>query len=136
MVDAIVVNKADGLNIENSEKTVREIENALHLFPLGNSTWKPQVITCSSIENKGIETVWEIIENYATLARSNGYFQENRKKQDIQVFQNFLSKKILQFFLENKNTRLLINQYEKRIADNAEDPYTAAYKIFNQIVKE
>ncbi len=30
----------------------------------------------------------------------------------------------------------MINQYEKRIADNAEDPYTAAYKIFNQIVKE
>ncbi|NUM50769.1 MAG: methylmalonyl Co-A mutase-associated GTPase MeaB [Flavobacteriales bacterium] len=136
MVDAIVVNKADGVNVGNAEKTVRDIKNALHLFPLGDSAWKPQVTTCSSIENKGIETVWEIIESHATLTRSNGYFQENRKKQDVQAFQNFLRKKILQFFLGNEKTTEMINQYEKRIADNTENPYTAAYKIFKRIVKE
>ena len=61
MADALVINKADGDNIKKSERAKREYLNALHLFPATESGWIPTVNTCSSLNNKGIEDIWNII---------------------------------------------------------------------------
>ena len=47
----------DGENIENSKKSKNEFQLALKLFPKKNSEWIPKVLTCSSINGKGLEEI-------------------------------------------------------------------------------
>ena len=77
MADAIVINKADRDNIKKANLAKAEFSRALHLYPLNSSTWQPKVTTCSAVDNIGIDKVWEIIEEYLKLTKSNGYFEEH-----------------------------------------------------------
>ena len=47
MADGIVINKADGDNIEKAKLAQAHFKNALHLFPPTASGWSPQVLTYS-----------------------------------------------------------------------------------------
>ena len=45
MADGIVINKADGSNIEKAKLAASHFRNALHLFPAPDSGWSPKVMT-------------------------------------------------------------------------------------------
>ena len=54
MADGIVINKADGSNIEKAKLAQAQFRNALHLFPPTPSGWTPQVLTYSGYYELGI----------------------------------------------------------------------------------
>ena len=54
MADGIVINKADGNNIDKANLAASQFRNALHLFPAPDSGWTPQVLTYSGFYNKGL----------------------------------------------------------------------------------
>lgn len=81
MADAIAITKADGNNVQKAKLAQAQYQNALHLFPITDSEWKPSVLTCSSLEKKGISEIWENIKHYEDYTRNNGYFEKNRKHQ-------------------------------------------------------
>lgn len=82
MADAIVINKADGINLKAAKLAKTEFNRALHLYPIKESNWFPQTLTCSSKENKGIDTVWKVITDYIKLTKNNHYFESKRKQQN------------------------------------------------------
>jgi LAO/AO transport system kinase len=45
MADGIIVNKADGNNIDKANLAASQFRNALHLFPTPDSGWIPKVLT-------------------------------------------------------------------------------------------
>ncbi len=47
MADGIVINKADGDNLEPAKLAASQFRNALHLFPAPESGWIPKVLTYS-----------------------------------------------------------------------------------------
>ena len=71
MSDLIAINKCDGENIQNSENSKNEFQLALKLFSKKNSEWIPKVLTCSSINGRGLEEIWKNIEDYAKLTKKN-----------------------------------------------------------------
>ena len=52
MADGIVINKADGDNLERAKLAATQFRNALHLFPAPESGWTPQVLT-KSVSHSG-----------------------------------------------------------------------------------
>ncbi|HWS01663.1 MAG TPA: methylmalonyl Co-A mutase-associated GTPase MeaB, partial [Prolixibacteraceae bacterium] len=78
MADAIVINKADGDNINRAKTAATLYRNALHLFPPTTSGWIPQVKICSSIRKTGIEEIALCLEEYFELVKENRYFEERR----------------------------------------------------------
>ena len=53
MADGIVINKADGDNLERAKLAATQFRNALHLFPAPESGWTPKVLTYSGFYNLG-----------------------------------------------------------------------------------
>lgn len=82
MADAIVINKADGENLKAARLAKTEFNRALHIYPIKESNWNPQTLTCSALENKGIDTIWNIITDYISLTKKNHYFDLKRKQQN------------------------------------------------------
>ncbi|TAL81533.1 MAG: methylmalonyl Co-A mutase-associated GTPase MeaB, partial [Bacteroidetes bacterium] len=67
MADLIAITKADGSNKPAADKARQSFQNALYLFPAKSSGWKPQVLTCSALQNNGIAELWEIIMEYVNI---------------------------------------------------------------------
>jgi LAO/AO transport system kinase len=126
IADAIVINKADGNNIDKSNLAMQEYKNALHLFPSNNNGWTPQVSSCSSIENKGIEEVWRIVESFIQLTKSNQSFINNRKIQSKFWLQHTISSSINELFYANKNVMSKVNELENMVMAGDLSPFKAA----------
>src|SRR5574344_2006287 len=81
MADGIAINKCDGNNVEKSKMAARQFRNALHLFPKPPSGWFPKVLTCSAVEDNGIDEIWDMIYEYIDFVKKNGYFDYRRNEQ-------------------------------------------------------
>ncbi|MDR0733181.1 MAG: methylmalonyl Co-A mutase-associated GTPase MeaB [Dysgonamonadaceae bacterium] len=81
MADGIIVNKADGNNIEKAQLAAAQYRNALHLFPLPPSGWTPKVLTYSGYYQMGISEIWDMVDEYIAFTRENGYFERRRNSQ-------------------------------------------------------
>ncbi|MDN3667490.1 methylmalonyl Co-A mutase-associated GTPase MeaB [Algibacter miyuki] len=94
MADAIAINKADGDNLKNAKLAQIEFNRALHFYPSKSSGWQPKVSLCSALENKGIDAIWKLIQNYKKTTIQNNYFEEKRNEQHkywlIQTVENAL----------------------------------------------
>ena len=66
LADLIVVNKADGGLIKQAESTKNEYTNASQMTSDSRIDLKPNILTCSAIENKGIKDMWNFILKFIT----------------------------------------------------------------------
>jgi LAO/AO transport system kinase len=58
IADVIAVNKADGDRAEEARVAARDLAGALRLVH-GRGEWAPSVVTCSGLEDIGVDDVWE-----------------------------------------------------------------------------
>ncbi len=132
MADAIIINKADGDNIENSNKAKSEFSMAIKFYPKRKSNWTPKVMTCSSVNNKGIKSIWDMISEYVTATKSNNFFNENRKSQNkYWLLQTINDKLQSNFFGSEKIKKELEKQYD--LLDNKKTTPFAAAEILLKI---
>lgn len=90
MADALVITKADGDNAAKAILALAEYEHALHLFQAPANGWMPKVYTCSALENKGLDAIWLLIQDFKEITEKNSYFQSNREEQNVQwMFESF-----------------------------------------------
>lgn len=129
MADLVVINKADGDNVRKSELARRQYENALHIFPEQDSGWKPLVRTASAIENKGISEVWEQILRYKQLVYDNGYFQKNRKEQQVRWMYDNIDEGLKRLFYRSPGIREQLRSMEEKISASEISPVEAAESI-------
>lgn len=81
MADGIVINKADGSNVDKAQLAATQFRNALHLFPAPDSGWTPRVLTYSGFYNLGVKEIWDMIDEYIAFVKENGYFDYRRNEQ-------------------------------------------------------
>ncbi len=101
MADALVITKADGDNVTMSQLAAREYANAMRLFPPQESGWEPEVLTCSSVEQKGLVAIWEVINRHHDLMVKTGYFQAKRMEQNIAWMNEIIEYYLKYDFLHN-----------------------------------
>ena len=135
MADMVVINKADGDNINKSEIAKRQYQNALHIFPLSESGWSPVVSTASAIKNIGIDNVWDEIEKYKNLVDENGYFKTNRNNQQIQWMYNNINEELKQLFYGSKNIAAHLSRLENDIVTSKISPVKAAQFMISEFKK-
>lgn len=127
--DAVVINKADGTNIQKAKLASVEYKNAMHLFPPNKNGWTPKVSICSAIENTGIEQVWENIESFLNLTRSNASFQANRKQQAKFWLEHTINDTLKSVFYNNKSIKTVIKKIESDVIEGKTSPFKAAREL-------
>ena len=83
LADAIVINKADGNNIEKAREARSEYESALHLIESKSSVWSVPVLTCSALTMDGLEEVWKTILDHRKKLTDAAELDEKRRLQSI-----------------------------------------------------
>lgn len=129
MADAIVINKADNDNIKKAKLAKAEFSRALHLYPIKESEWQPQVTTCSAFHNIGIENVYKIIDDYISLTQSNGYFEKRRNEQNNYWLLETINQELKNKFYQQKEVKLALKKYSEAIKDLKTTPFKAAEEL-------
>ncbi len=132
MADAIIINKADGINIPRARRAQAEFTNALHLFPPSLSGWVPRVNICSSLYNKGIPETWTLAQEYADFVTKSGFLKERRLEQSRYWMYETLRDGI---YMQVFNDPAMIKEleiHEKAISEGRITSFMAASAILNK----
>ena len=132
MADGIVINKADGDNIERAKLAQTQFRNALHLFPLPPSGWTPEVLTYSGYFEIGIAEVWEMIDRYFDFVKANGYFAQKRREQDKYWMIETINERLKSNFYNDPEIEDLLISKENLVLSNRQSSFVAAQDILNR----
>lgn len=133
MADGMAITKADGANADKAKLARAEYARALHLFPPTESKWIPEVLVCSGTENKGISGVYEMLEKYRRHTVSNGFFEQKRNRQSTQWLHQIIHDTLIERFYSDPKIKEEILAIEKKLQQNAVNPYQAAMDLFKKI---
>ena len=84
IADMVVVNKADGENLERARQAAHDYASALSLMHRPESGWKVPVLTCSATMGTGLGEIWDSIQIHREQMAETGHFDEKRKEQRLQ----------------------------------------------------
>ncbi len=132
MADGIVINKADGDNIERANLAAAQFRNALMLFPPTPSKWRPEVITYSGYYELNIDKVWDMIDRYFEYAKQTGYFEKKRNEQAKYWMIETINEQLRNNFYRMPEIRALLEQKEMRVLNNEQSSFTAAQDVLNR----
>lgn len=135
MADMVVINKADGDNIKQSDRARIQYQNALHLFPPAASGWTPVVTKASALKGMGIETIWEEILKFKKQVTESGYFEKNRNHQKLRWMYDNINEDLKQLFYGNPEISEQLIQLKKEVLDSHISPVEAAQLILNSFKK-
>ncbi len=131
MADGITINKCDGNNIERAMLAKAQFQNALHLFPLPESGWTPQVTTCSAFENLNIDEVWKMVVDYVAFTNKSGFFDYKRNQQSKYWMYETIDEFLRTSFYNNPTIETLLTKYETMVNKNELTSFVAAQKLLN-----
>ena len=81
IADVIAVNKADGDREQEAEASAKDLAGALRLVYAGTQDWVPPVLTCSALEGRGIDTVWQRVIRHREFLGKGGLHDKRAQQQ-------------------------------------------------------
>lgn len=139
MADGIIINKADGNNVEKAKLAAAHFRNALHLFPAPESGWTPQVLTYSGFYNIGVKEIWGMVYAYVDFVKKNGYFDYRRNEQAKYWMYETINEHLRDSFYQDPLIADMLEIKEKEVLNGQATSFTAAKKLldvyFNQLKK-
>lgn len=136
MADGIIINKAEGANLEKAKLAQCQFQNALHLFPAHESGWVPKVLTCSAFHKIGIEEVWQMMEEYIAFTKKNGYFDVKRKLQSKYWMYETIDEVLRNHFYKNPEIEAQLSEMEIKISNDEISSFIAASKLLDSYFKK
>lgn len=130
LADALVINKADGDSKALAAQAQQHYQNALHLLS-HPSFWTPKVVTCSALEDQGIDSIWTMITDFTALAQANGVWNQQRKQQKQQWLHQLIQEGLQAKLFASKQAQTLLPKVEAEVANDQLTAYQAATKILD-----
>ncbi|MCE9105975.1 methylmalonyl Co-A mutase-associated GTPase MeaB [Bacteroides pyogenes] len=131
MADGIVINKADGDNLERAKLAASQFRSALHLFPMPDSGWTPQVLTYSGFYNIGVKEVWDMIYNYIDFVKDNGYFEYRRNEQSKYWMYESINEQLRDSFYQDQRIQTLLQEKEQGVLRGNLTSFAAAKDLLD-----
>lgn len=126
MADGIIINKADGSNLNKAKVARTQFKNALQLFPMPESLWSPQVLTCSSLEKTGIPEVWDMLNDYMKFVKESTYFEQKRCRQAKYWMYESINEHLKSHFYDNPQIQSLLEEKEQKVLNDEISSFIAA----------
>jgi len=95
IADMIVINKADGDNVARATRSAAEYQGALNLLTPVSPSWSPPVLTMSARENKGLDVLWQKIEEHKRIMTATGAFLARRQTQSVTWMHDMLADRLM-----------------------------------------
>jgi LAO/AO transport system kinase len=129
LADAVVVNKADGDNIEKAELARKQYETALHFLTPSSLTWTPPVLSCSALEMTGIDLIWKTVLDHRKRLTDTGELEANRKRQAVDWMWALVKEGLKQRFYKNPEVNKMLPGILKEVENGTTASTIAANRL-------
>lgn len=131
IADGIVINKADGSNIDKAQLAATHFRNALHLFPKPDSGVLPKVLCYSGFYEIGIDEVLKMIFDYIDEVKKNGYFQYRRNEQSKYWMYESINEHLRNDFYYNPTVKNMLGNLSEQVLDGHVTSFVAAKRLLD-----
>jgi LAO/AO transport system kinase len=107
--DIIVVNKADGQQLELAQRTKNQYGDSVRLIKHNISNWIVPVICASSIDQNGLSEVITAINNFEINAETDNHKALKRRKQEDYYSEQLVKEIILSKIISSRLYKEIIN---------------------------
>jgi LAO/AO transport system kinase len=133
LADLVVVNKADGDMAAAAQRSAAEYANAIRLLHPATSDWIPPVMTCSSLENTGIDEIREMTETYHEQAEAGGALEKRRAAQARRWMWGEVDEHLLAGFQRHPAVQAKLESLERQVSDAEITPSAAAQALLEAV---
>lgn len=131
MADAIAITKSDGENVNKAKLAKAQFLNALQLFPVPDSLWKPKVYTTSAVDGTGLMELWNGVEDFLKFTKDNGYFNRNRSRQAKYWMYETIASELRDSFFKNPTIEPMLEGMEQEVLHDKISSFAAARKLLD-----
>ncbi len=132
MADGIVINKADGDNVNRAMLAQAQFRSALQLFPPAPSGWKPEVLTYSGYFELGIVEVWDMIDRYFKFVNESGYFDAKRRQQARYWMYETIDEQLKANFYGDPDIAAMLSKLDHDVETNRRSSFLAARDVLQR----
>lgn len=101
LADAIVVNKADGDNLERAKVTQGEYERMVEFIRPATEGWKTHAYRCSALQKTGLLELWAVMREFEKVTKKSGAFENRRQRQIIAWIKTMIDEHLHNLFYED-----------------------------------
>lgn len=83
MADVLIVNKADGAQLDTANEAARQLAHAVHIITPSQAAWTPPVLTVSALKETGLDAISETLTAFQTQSEATGRWHARRQAQDV-----------------------------------------------------
>ncbi|WP_249593862.1 methylmalonyl Co-A mutase-associated GTPase MeaB [Peribacillus frigoritolerans] len=131
LADAIVINKADGDNKMKAQAAKAEFNRILHFLQPSTPGWISEAFTCSAVGGEGIEEIWDVINAFRKKATSSGFFQDRRKKQELDWVYSMVHEQLKSSFYTHAGVQQSIPEIELEVDNGSLTATKAANRLLD-----
>lgn len=129
--DLLIVNKADGDNLQRAARTRQDFSAALHFLTPRHSEWRPTVVTCSALTGAGITDVWATMCAFHQTLQQSGRLASLRAEQRVTVMWRDVEHHLMQALKVHPLVHPLLAQIEAEVRDGHRTPGAGALAILD-----
>jgi LAO/AO transport system kinase len=115
LADVVAVNKADGPHERDARSAARELSGALRLLRQPGSPWNPPVLTCSAQESRGLDEVWDRLEQHRKTLDGTGALLAKRRDQQVEWVWSMVRDQLLDRLHDHPEVRRLAPGLEREV---------------------
>lgn len=129
LVDVIAVNKADGATLQAAELAAHQYSLALKSLAGRSEVATPAILTCSALQRRGVDLVWEAIQQRHRQMTESGELARRRQRQSLSWLWAIVEDSLRHALRNHADVRELRTALERDVLAGAIPPETAARKI-------
>lgn len=129
LADLIVVNKADGDNVQRARMAKAEYNRVLSFLHPATEGWKTKARLASALTGEGIPELWETVRNFKALTRENGVFDRRRQEQNLDWMRGLLDEALRNRFLSDPDIQQRLKSLSGEVARGEVPPVKAVESL-------
>lgn len=131
LADLLIVTKDDGYNHQRALAHQQELKMVLHYLQSPTPGWTPEVLTCSSLEGRGLDAIEHMLMDFRTKQQKNGQWYERRRRQSLDWVQALVHEALLHAFALHPDVASHLPDLENKVACGKLDPVSAAHQLLS-----
>ncbi|MGG1657987.1 methylmalonyl Co-A mutase-associated GTPase MeaB [Brevibacillus sp. NRS-1366] len=129
LVDAILINKADGVNKQKALIAQSEYNGILHYLQPATKGWETKAYTCSSLTGEGLDEVWSMIQLFHKKTNESGVFSKRRQKQNLDWLHYMVEDYLRMNFYTHPKVTKVLPQIEQAVTEGTLSATMAANEL-------
>lgn len=133
IADLLVVNKADGDNIQRARLASAEFNRVLHFLQPATPGWKTLCTTCSALVPETLAALWDVVEQFDAETRASGAFLKRRKHQSTEWMRAMIEEEVLHRFYRDERVKHLLPDLQRQVEEQTLPAAKAVRKIMEGV---